>query len=578
MSTRHIDIDPNTGHLRIRFEYDAELVRRVKQLSRRRWNPQVRAWFAPAQRIAEVWRALQDQGFTVSNAVRELAQAEDLTFPEPPDPFEHGVAPDGTPRLTPSQLNHRVRDALAQAFPQPMWVVADLSGWRPGRGRSVFFELVEPDAERSGTRAKTSAIILPQARARLDQLLARIGGLDALHDGLRVCMRARVDVYPPSGSYQLIVDDIDPQHTLQHIDDRRKLILDRLRQLELLGLNTALPVPLVPLRVGLITSAGSHASADFLNELALSRLGFQVQLFDAHMQGRFLEETVLAGLAHFADRRDDVDMIAIIRGGGARTDLAWFDTLPLGRAVCEHPVPIIVGIGHHNDRSVLDDAARSFKTPTAAAQGLVRRVSAFIDDLDALQLDLLIASDAALAVAHAQLHATASAVSAQVTQRVAVADADLRAQAERLGDRTRARLKDAALVLGALNQRLPNAAQDRLRRDRGRLDAFDERITPDHLTRPLKRDLVTLDDLQHRLQRAAQRTLDRASDRLDLLDALRRAASPQATLQRGFAIARDLDGALVRSAAQLTPGQRLTLTLGDGHAPVQHTPHHDPDP
>ncbi|MBH25206.1 MAG: exodeoxyribonuclease VII large subunit [Myxococcales bacterium] len=580
MSRRRIDIDTSSDLLRISFDYDPDLVATVKRLPRRRWDPRHRVWQVPARYLRRVWDTLGELQFSVSDAVRSLGEEQGLELPEPvtglgnPEGFS-GELDASIARVSLSDLNHRARQVLLNAFPQPIWVVGELSDWDLSRGRTAYFELVEQDANGTGAVARVGAVMFARARERIERTLAQVGGAVALADGLQVCFKARVELYPAAGRYQLIIEDIDPSYTLGRLTQRRDMILRRLEAMGLTEKNASLPLSTVPLRVGVITSVRSHAYADFINELSASGLGFDVLAYDVQVQGRFVEPTVLKALEWFAREARRVDVIAIVRGGGSRTDLSWFDTFHLGVAVCEHPTPVLVGIGHHRDASVLDAVARSFKTPTAVGQVLVERVMEYLGALGEQQERLRTAVEPILEREQTSLRFTAEAIARETRHRLDVDRRDLLHSAERLEQRVGARLRGGLRRLDGLRERLPDAVDRRLRREARQLDVVaQQRLAPQRLMLGVQRQGRELEGLQARLGRAVERHLKAQGERVEQLEARRRLLDPARVLSRGFALVRDGDGALVRRAAEVAAGQALQITLVDGS--VEATVHEEP--
>jgi exodeoxyribonuclease VII large subunit len=517
---------PDSGEVRIRFRYDPALVEAVRALPRRRFSREDRAWYVPRESVLVAMESLAPLGFEVTPEVAREAQREQRRRARAVEIKSQILEEEGAQAdhpqartYTPAELNTRVRVLLRRAFSSSVWVIGEMSGWRqaPG-GRASFFELVEKDPRSAVHRARIRAVVFPEEHRRILQKIERMRESLDLEDGLQVRLLGRVDLYERSGSYQLRVEDIDPYHTLSHLVQRRELILEQLEDMGIAQNNPSLEVPLVPLRVGLITSQGSDAYQDFISELLLSGLGFQVQVYDARMQGRDLEPTVLAALEHFA-HSGGVDVVAIIRGGGSRTELSHFDSLPLAMALCQHPLPIICGIGHQADRCIVDDVVRSLKTPTAAAAWLVQRVRQVVAELDSAAL----------------------------------------------------RIEPAARrALDAARLELRHQAQRRCR-DQGRqLDDLAARLSPHRLLRRLDQRSDELADLQHRIARGSARLLERRAREIAQLEARRQALDPQRVLGRGFAMVHHPGGALVRSAADVDQGQALEVRLARGRLRVLH--------
>ena len=275
---------------------------------------------------------------------------------------------------TVGRLNREVKAVLAAAFPQAIWLVGEISGFNRSRHKKhVGFTLIEREA--TGEQAyQVQAILFDGARREIERKLAAAGNPFTLEDEIEVRVRVRVDLYDAWGAYRVEIEELDLAFTLGEAARRREEIVQKLGAEGLLEKNARLPFPDLPLRVGLITSLGSDAYHDVMRTLGESGFAFQVTAHGARVQGRATEASVLNALDWFRARQAYFDAVLICRGGGSRTDLAWFDSEALGRAVAAFPIPIVSGIGHEQDVSVLDHVARRAKTPTAAAGFLVDAV------------------------------------------------------------------------------------------------------------------------------------------------------------------------------------------------------------
>jgi exodeoxyribonuclease VII large subunit len=281
-----------------------------------------------------------------------------------------------------AELNARILDALAGAFPDQVWVQGEIHGYTTSSRGHTYFDLVEPGQLGRPSAATLSVVLFGGNRRAVDHVLRKAGGL-ALADGLDVRIRGEVTFYPPQGRVQLRMTAIDPRHTLGKMALDRDRLLRLLAAEGLLDRNRSLRLSPVPLRVGLVTSDGSAAAHDVLNELEQSGHGFRVTLVHAQVQGAAAVDDIVAALRTAA--RLDLDVVALVRGGGARGDLVAFDHEAVARAIATMAVPVITGIGHEIDESVADRVAhRAFKTPTACAAFLCEAVAAYrtrFDDL-----------------------------------------------------------------------------------------------------------------------------------------------------------------------------------------------------
>ena len=307
-----------------------------------------------------------------------------------------------------AELNARISDALRDAFGDQVWVQGEIHNWKTSARGHAYFTLVEPGTLGQPSEATLSVVLFAGNRRAVDHVLAKAGGL-ALADGLEVRIRGEVVFYPPQGRIQLRMTAIDPRHTLGRMAAERERLLRALAAEGLLDRNRQRPMAPVPLRVGVITSADSAAAHDLLEELSASTYRWQVSLIDTRVQGADAVDEIVGALRTAA--RMELDVVALARGGGSRSDLVAFDHEAVARAIAAMPVPVITGIGHEVDESVADRVAhRSFKTPTACAAFLCDTVTSFLDRCDeswrtlsARSLDLLDRHDATVRAAAARV-------------------------------------------------------------------------------------------------------------------------------------------------------------------------------
>ncbi|MEO7555822.1 MAG: exodeoxyribonuclease VII large subunit [Acidimicrobiales bacterium] len=282
--------------------------------------------------------------------------------------------------LTVAALNAGIGAVLQRAFPDDVWVrgeIRDLS--RPQSGH-VYFDLC-------GDGCSLPVTLWASDRSVVNAVLRRAGGAVRMNDGTEVRIRVQVSWWAERGRVSLRMLSIDTAFTLGRLAEERELLVQRLRAEGLLERQRLLALPLVPLRVGLITSSGSAAEADFLRTLEGAGRAFQIMVAHARVQGLDAEPSLLTALAALARAEPPVEVICVVRGGGAKTDLAAFDREAVVRAIALTGVPVLTGIGHETDVSVADLVAhRAFKTPTACASILVEMVARFgarIDDATA---------------------------------------------------------------------------------------------------------------------------------------------------------------------------------------------------
>ena len=280
--------------------------------------------------------------------------------------------PDGEATYTVGQLNQAIADAVVDGFPRPVWVRGEIQQFTKSRNGHTYFELVEKDSARDRVNAVLRVVLFRDARPAVNRMLKDTPGLKVT-DGVEVRICGRIDYYPVTGRLQLVMSGIDPVFTVGKLAADRERVLRVLASEGVLGRNGELELPPVPLRVGLVSSGGSAAYGDFVHELDVSGYAFRVTHVDVRVQGAGSPRRIAYALRRLA--RLDLDVIVLVRGGGARSDLAPFDTEVVARTITEMPVPVLTGIGHEVDRTVADEVAHTCcKTPTAAASLLVEQV------------------------------------------------------------------------------------------------------------------------------------------------------------------------------------------------------------
>ena len=287
--------------------------------------------------------------------------------------------------MTLFELNHIVRSVLESSLDEEYWVEGEFADASTGFGGHFYGEMVQKDEQGRNIVARARVTCWARNYNIISLRFQKETG-EMLRRGLHVKLLVRVTFHEHYG-YALNILDVDSSFTLGDMAKRRKEILARLEQDGIINDNKELPLPRLLRRIAVVSSAGAAGYGDFCNQLEHNDYGlfFHLQLFPAVMQGTNVEDSVMTALATIADEADCWDCVVIIRGGGATGDLSDFDSYPLAAAVAQMPIPVIVGIGHERDETVLDFVAHTrVKTPTAAAAFLIDRQAqeaALLDDL-----------------------------------------------------------------------------------------------------------------------------------------------------------------------------------------------------
>lgn len=418
------------------------------------------------------------------------------------------------------ELNNRVRGAISEAFPGTCWVRAEMSDVRTNVASGhCYLEFIEKNPvtgqlvarARGSIWAKTFRMLKPYFEMETGQLFA---------SGLKVLVKVSIEFHELYG-YSLTVTDIDPAYTMGDMLRRRMEIIRQLKEEGVFTLNKELPFPVLPKRIAVVTSPTAAGYEDFLNQLAHNKSGypFYTKLFPALMQGERTEESVIAALDRIYQHLDHFDVVVIIRGGGATSDLNSFDSYLLAANCAQFPLPVITGIGHERDDTILDMVAHTrMKTPTAVAEFLIGRMDAAAMDLEELQEEV---SELATGILLKQRN-----------------------------------------FLQLLGTRLPAIATNRIERNRSLLQLLGNKL-PVSVSAMLSRRRSTLDTLQMQLQNRTVSRITEGTRFIQLTEQFIKMASLDYVLKRGYSLALK-DGKIIKHATDLASGDELVTRFADG--------------
>ena len=438
--------------------------------------------------------------------------------------------------LTLYELNALVRETLALQMPDEYWVEAELSEAREVRGH-CYMELIQKDDRSNTPVAKASAKCWASTWQLVKPHFMRVTG-QQVHAGMKVLLKVYAQFHESYG-FSWIVTDIDPTYTLGDMARKRLEIIRQLKEEGVFELQKELRLPMFCQRIAVISSANAAGYGDFVNQLESNEYGFRfhTQLFPAIMQGEGVEQSVIAALEKIfrtplqlprggeqeASPRGGLegvfDCVVIIRGGGATSDLSGFDTLALAEHVANFPIPIITGIGHERDESVLDMVSHTrVKTPTAAAAFLISHLKGVLDAIEDAEQSIVL--------------------------------------------KVRQQMEMEKIRLLHLSQQIPSLYSMVKSRQETRLDRLQSSLQLS-VSRRLQDERHRLDILSHNLPPIAERKLLQEHHRLDLLREKLEALNPELLLRRGYSITLSA-GKIVKDASLLHPGDLIETRLQKG--------------
>lgn len=416
------------------------------------------------------------------------------------------------------EFNRRIGGLLHDASVQRCWVVAETSDVRQSGGH-CYLELVQKDAQTGQTLARLRGIVWASVYARLRCEFERATG-QSFASGMNVMVEVSANFHEQYG-LSVVITGINPTYTLGDMARQRLEILNRLRREGIIDMNKQLPWADVAQRVAVISAAGAAGYGDFMNQLHNNPSGikFYTCLFPAVMQGQSTVTSVIAALERINDYADLFDCVVIIRGGGSTSDLNSFDNYDLAANVAQFPLPVICGIGHDRDNTVVDSVASvRVKTPTAAAEWLLDRAQSALDHVNALT-DMVIDS--------------ATQMLSGARQQLAYFTSGIPLMADNIVVRHRARLQQiAAAIPVVVARRIDGAGKD-------------------------------LAFASQRVAMAARQCVANERQRVTGLEKQVELLSPDRVLRRGYSLTLR-DGYVVTSASSLRAGDSLVTRFADG--------------
>jgi len=286
-------------------------------------------------------------------------------------------------KITLLELNRSIQDTLKQTFSDSLWIVAEISELKVNRNGHCYIELIEKDIVNDSIIAKTRATIWAFTYRMLKPYFENTTG-HTLSSGLKVLVQANIEFHELYG-FSLNITDIDPNYTLGDLAKKKFEIINQLRDDGIIDMNKDVVFPIIPQKIAVISSNTAAGYQDFVDQLLNNSYGYSyyLKLFPAIMQGLQSEESIIAALESIFENEEFFDVVVIIRGGGSQSDLSCFDSYNLASNVAQFPLPILTGIGHDKDESVVDIVShKKLKTPTAVAEFIISKTNEFETQLE----------------------------------------------------------------------------------------------------------------------------------------------------------------------------------------------------
>jgi exodeoxyribonuclease VII large subunit len=466
-------------------------------------------------------------------------------------------------QLTLSELQSRVKGSLEDSFSMPVWVKAEISEMTVNRSGHCYLDLVETEPGTDTVIARCRATIWSYTFRMLRPYFETITG-QTFSEGLKVLLQAKIEYHEVYG-FSLNIRDIDPVYTLGDLARQRREIIRRLQEDGVFEMNKELELPLVTQRIAVISSSTAAGLQDFLDQLHTNQhhFVFYTKLFPSVMQGSESPRSIMNALDLIYEYEDWFDAVVIIRGGGAQLDLACFDQYELAFHVAQFPLPVITGIGHDKDDTVVDLVAHTrMKTPTAVAEFLISGALQFSQELSELEKHFTELITDQLEEHKDRLNEAADQLNKLVNQLIVTQQNRLNIARIKLANRSDAFLKNNQTHLKRLVIETKNITGKYVTRQNHLLDQSGNKLN--FIFRgQVQKSKNLLNQFQHLIRIQASDQIRTEKKNLNLIQEKLRLVDPQNILKRGYSLTM-LNGKIVKSVGQLIEGDRLETRLGDG--------------
>jgi exodeoxyribonuclease VII large subunit len=461
------------------------------------------------------------------------------------------------------QLQQQIKGSLDDTFSMPVWVKAEISEMTVNRSGHCYLDLIETEQGTDTVIARCRATIWSYTFRMLKPYFETTTG-QTFSEGLKILLQAKVEYHEVYG-FSLNIRDIDPVYTLGDLARQRREIIRRLQEDGVFEMNRELELPLVPQRIAIISSPTAAGLQDFLDQLHnnLHQFVFYTKLFPAVMQGNEAPRSIMNALDLIFEYEEMFDAVVIIRGGGAQIDLACFDQYELAFNVAQFPLPVITGIGHDKDDTVIDMVAHTrMKTPTAVAEFLISGALQFSQQLNELESHFIELVNEQLEENKNRLNDAADQLNQLVNEMIVTQQNRLKIAQIQLANRTEAFLKIKQSELKQLTIEAKNKTNRFVTLQNHLLGQSGNKLNFVFREQMLK-SKNQLNQFQYLIKIRSIETIRTEKKNLNSIQEKLRLVDPQNILKRGYSLTM-LNGKIIKSVHQIKEGDLIETRLSDG--------------
>ncbi|MBN1250802.1 MAG: exodeoxyribonuclease VII large subunit [Bacteroidales bacterium] len=441
-------------------------------------------------------------------------------------------------KLSLLELNQLINETLQEKFSNKIWLVAEIGEINFNQTGHAYLELIEKDKNSDKIIAKARATIWSYTLRMLKPYFETTTNQE-LTSGLKILINVSVEFHEIYG-FSLNIKDIDPTYTLGDIERRRLEILRKLEEEGIINMNKDIDLPIVIQKIAIISSATAAGYEDFTNQLDYNKHGykFYYKLFPALMQGQQTEQSIINALEKIFENADFFDVVVIIRGGGSKSDLMSFDKYDLAYFITQFPIPVISGIGHEKDISVVDIVSHtSLKTPTAVAEFLISNITDFDNYINELFKNIESTVIENIQTEKENLLYIAQKFSQNVKNKTNTEKTKLLVLQEKFINKTKNRINNSIIKMDFYNNSIKNIVKYNFNAKRTKLDREFEKLK--------YRATNKIYEIQEKINNYEKR--------INILD-------PKNVMKKGYSITK-FNGKIIKNAKLIKKGDKIETIL-----------------
>lgn len=441
-----------------------------------------------------------------------------------------------------SELTENIEKGLKKALPREYWITAEISELTITSKGHCYLELIEKPKDSNTITAKIKATIWANNFTLIQAYFTNTTGID-LQPGLQILVKTSVEFHSVYG-ISLQITDIDPVYTIGEEEKQKREILIRLEQEGIITMNKDIPFPTIPQRIAVISSTQAAGYQDFINQLHNNpySISYSTTLFPASMQGIETEQSIIKALDSIYEQESDFDIVVIIRGGGSKTDLRWFDNYNIAAHIAQFPLPVITGIGHDKDESIADIVAyESLKTPTAVADYILEFAIEMLATLENLQDTVITLFEKKLQESSMWIQTTSQKIMDVYKQYMTLSNSELENKKKDI-------FRSVQFIINQKNTDI--LIQQQKLQSRTSIVYNNYRNTLQNTEQTLKNTIIL------ELQKLRQRT--------DILETKVSLHNPERILSQGYSITTNAKGEIIKDSNHVTKGDTIHTKLYKG--------------